>query len=63
MAHRKADTDRRWNNYFALSQLRKRGGKRCPSHRGSRTPTPTPPTVLFGVVEDEGSLANERLDP
>ena len=28
MTHRKSDTDRRWNKYFALSQLRKRGGKR-----------------------------------
>ena len=23
MAHRKSDTDRRWNEYFTLSQLRK----------------------------------------
>jgi len=29
MANRKPDTDRRWNKYFALSQLRKgeKGGK------------------------------------
>ena len=36
---------------------------RCPSLRGSLIMTPTPSTVGFRVVEDEGGLAKERLDP
>jgi len=58
MAHRKSDTDRRWNNYFGLSQLRKGetwgkgkgGGLRGGRIGGDSAPLPIPASPLVGCV-------------
>ena len=39
------------------------GGEEVSVTSGLAHPDPNPATVLFGVIEDEGSLANKRLDP
>jgi len=66
MANRKSDTDRRLNKYFALSQLRKRGGKgkggglRVWRIGGDIAPLPIPASPLLSRPSNRGYL---RLSP